>query len=85
MTLLLGRHYEFPQCGIIKEKLLLAKTGGRKIFLNDLAERVYIPDKTSENKWSRRSTRAAVRVVSTYPHVPKYAHSLYVLTHTELY
>jgi hypothetical protein len=23
MALLLGRHYEFPQCGIIKEKLLL--------------------------------------------------------------
>jgi hypothetical protein len=23
MALLLGQHYEFPQCGIIKEKLLL--------------------------------------------------------------
>jgi hypothetical protein len=23
MALLMGRHYEFPQCGIIKEKLLL--------------------------------------------------------------
>jgi hypothetical protein len=23
MALLLGRHYEFPQCGILKEKLLL--------------------------------------------------------------
>jgi hypothetical protein len=23
MALLLGRHYEFPQCGIIKEKILL--------------------------------------------------------------
>jgi hypothetical protein len=26
---------------------LFSKTGGETVFLNDLAERVYVPDKTS--------------------------------------
>jgi hypothetical protein len=30
MALLLGRHYEFPQSGIIKEKLLLLKSSGNQ-------------------------------------------------------
>jgi hypothetical protein len=44
-----------------------SKTGGKKtlfLILNDLADTVYVPDKTSlKGKLSRRSTRAAVRGV----------------------
>jgi hypothetical protein len=60
------------------EHLSLEKTGGGggggwTLFLNDLVEIVYVSEKNvTENKWSRRSTRAAGKVfqfsgVSNYP------------------
>jgi hypothetical protein len=48
------------------------KTGG-ELFLNDLAERVYVPDKiATENtcKWSRRSTVFGINRCSKLPAFP---------------
>jgi hypothetical protein len=50
MTLLLGRHYEFPQCGIIKGKLLL-------LLLTDLYYLTWRNYQSLERLlWSRRGS-----------------------------